>query len=140
MGVRLSALDETLASVDDAAVFQKSVGVVTPFSKQAHLIRQKSKVAGLPSFTVGTVHALQGDEKLVVLFSSVYGINDKNSGKFYDAKPNMLNVAVSRAKDSFIVFGDPNVFGVGSSGSPSGILRNMLELKRVDEDVMVCED
>ncbi|SMG62291.1 hypothetical protein BMETH_1041_0 [methanotrophic bacterial endosymbiont of Bathymodiolus sp.] len=41
----------------------------------------------------------------------------------------MLNVAVSRAKDSFIVFGDPNVFGVDSSGSPSGLLRNRLELK-----------
>jgi superfamily I DNA and/or RNA helicase len=121
--------DNALIQVDDAIVFQKSIGVVTPFSKQAQLIRQKSKDSNLPSFTVGTVHSLQGDEKLIVLFSSVYGINDKSVGKFYDVKPNMLNVAVSRAKDSFIVFGDPNVFGVDSSGSPSGLLRNRLELK-----------
>ncbi len=121
------AQDDTLIQVDDTAVFQKSIGVVTPFSKQAQLISQKSKDSNLPSFTVGTVHSLQGDEKLVVLFSSVYGINDKSVSKFYDAKPNMLNVAVSRAKDSFIVFGDPNVFGVDSSGSPSGLLRNRLE-------------
>lgn len=118
--------DDTLIQCDDAVVFQKSIGVVTPFSKQAQLIRQKSKDSNLPSFTVGTVHSLQGDEKLIVLFSSVYGLNDRNIGKFYDAKPNMLNVAVSRAKDSFIVFGDPNVFGVDSSGSPSGLLRNRL--------------
>lgn len=121
--------DDTLMHVEDAVVFQKSIGVVTPFSKQAQLIRQKSKNHNLPSFTVGTVHSFQGDEKLVVLFSSVYGINDKNIGKFYDTKPNMLNVAVSRAKDSFIVFGDPNVFGVDSSGSPSGLLRARLKLK-----------
>jgi len=121
--------DDTLIHVDDTVVFQKSIGVVTPFSKQAQLIRQKSKDSNLPSFTVGTVHSLQGDEKLVVLFSSVYGINDKSVGKFYDAKPNMLNVAVSRAKDSFIAFGDPHVFGVDSLGSPSGLLRNRLESK-----------
>jgi hypothetical protein len=122
------AQDDTLIQVEDAVVFQKSIGVVTPFSKQAQLIRKKSKDSNLPSFTVGTVHSLQGDEKLVVLFSSVYGINDKSVGKFYDVKPNMLNVAVSRAKDSFIAFGDPNVFGVDSSGSPSGLLRNRLKL------------
>jgi len=29
------------------------------------LIRQKSKDSNLPSFTVGTVHSLQGDEKLI---------------------------------------------------------------------------
>ena len=121
--------DDTLIQVDDAVVFQKSIGVVTPFSKQAQLIRQKSKDSNLPSFTIGTVHSLQGDEKLVVLFSSAYGINDKSVGKFYDAKPNMLNVAVSRAKDSFIVFGNPNVFGVDSSGSPSGLLKNRLKCR-----------
>jgi len=119
--------DKSLIQVDDTVVFQQSIGVVTPFSKQAQLIRQKSKESNLPSFTVGTVHSLQGDEKLIVLFSSVYGINDKSVGKFYDVKPNMLNVAVSRAKDSFIVFGDPNVFGVDSSGSPSGLLRKRLK-------------
>jgi len=120
--------DDSLMEVDDAVVFKKSIGVVTPFSKQAQLIRQKSKDSNLPTFTVGTVHSLQGDEKLIVLFSSVYGINDKSVGKFYDFKPNMLNVAVSRAKDSFIVFGDPNVFGVDSSSSPSGLLKNRLKV------------
>ena len=58
--------------------------------------------------------------------SSVYGANNKNSGKFYDTGPNMLNVAVSRAKDAFIVFGDPNVFGSNVACSPSGLLRQML--------------
>ena len=74
------------------------------------------------------MHSLQGDERLVVLFSSVYGENNKDSGKFYDAGPNMLNVAVSRAKDAFIVFGDPNVFGANVADSPSGLLRQRLVL------------
>jgi len=39
------------------------------------------------------------------------------------ALTNMLNVAVSRAKDSFIVFGHPDIFGTTNKGSPSGMLR-----------------
>jgi superfamily I DNA and/or RNA helicase len=81
---------------------------------------------GISDLTVGTVHSLQGDERLIVIFSSVYGENDRSVGKFYDNGPNMLNVAVSRAKDSFIVFGHPNVFGVTNAGAPSGILRSNL--------------
>jgi len=118
--------DSSLSQVDDRVVFQKSIGIVTPFKKQAQLISQKARALDLPEFTVGTVHGLQGDEKLIVLFSSVYGIEDINVGKFYDRQPNMLNVAVSRAKNSFIVFGNSNVFGIGPSDSPSGLLRARL--------------
>ena len=45
----------------------------------------------------------------------------------------MLNVAVSRAKDSFVVFGHPEVFGVGAEGSPSGILRRELRTLSAEE-------
>lgn len=121
------AQDKKLGDLNDNEVFTRSVAVVTPFSKQAKLIKSKSKGADLPQFTVGTVHSLQGDEKLIVLFSSVYGENDRGMGKFYDAKPNMLNVAVSRAKDSFIVFGNSSVFGKDAAGSPSGLLRQRLK-------------
>ncbi len=112
--------------VDDAKVLKLAVGIITPFSKQAMLIRQALNNVGIEGLTVGTVHSLQGDERLIVLFSSVYGENDKDSGKFYDRGHNMMNVAVSRAKDAFIVFGDPTVFGATEKGSPSGILRTMI--------------
>jgi len=122
--------DEKYQVLKDAEVLQKTIGIITPFSKQATLIRSELDNVGIKDITVGTVHSLQGDERLIVLFSTVYGDNDKNSGKFYDAGPNMLNVAVSRAKDAFIVFGDPNVFGANTSSSPSGLLRKSLVVIR----------
>src|SRR5690606_1139240 len=67
---------------------------------------------------IGTVHALQGAERPVVLFSATYGSNDVGKSYFFDAGPNMLNVAVSRAKEAFILFGDPKVFQ-RSDQSPS---------------------
>jgi hypothetical protein len=122
--------DKEFKTLDDASVLRRAVGIITPFSKQADLIRTELRNVGIEGLTVGTVHSLQGDERLIVLFSSVYGENNKDSSKFYDAGPNMLNVAVSRAKDAFIVFGDPNVFGANAAGSPSGLLRQSLVLIR----------
>lgn len=117
-----------LVEESDEEVLKTSVGIVTPFNKQATLIRTELRRQGINGLTVGTVHSLQGDERLLVLFSSVYGINDKGTGKFYDRGPNMLNVAVSRAKDSFIVFGHSDVFGMENRGTPSGLLRRWLSM------------
>ncbi|WP_133511193.1 AAA domain-containing protein [Candidatus Thiosymbion oneisti] len=114
------------ADKDDTEVLKLAVGIVTPFNKQAVLIRTELKEEGISGLTVGTVHSLQGDERLIVIFSSVYGENDRSVGKFYDNGPNMLNVAVSRAKDAFLVFGHPDVFGATDAGTPSGILRSRL--------------
>jgi len=111
---------------EDDEVLKLAVGIITPFSKQAVLIRGELKSKGITGLTVGTVHSLQGDERLLVIFSSVYGESDLSVGKFYDMGSNMLNVAVSRAKDSFIVFGHPEVFGASSAALPSGVLRSRL--------------
>jgi hypothetical protein len=121
-------MDPKLVDKSDEDVLKMSVGIITPFSKQATLIRTELRRQGIDGLTVGTVHSLQGDERLLVLFSSVYGINDRGLGKFYDRGPNMLNVAVSRAKDSFIVFGHAEVFGTESRGTPSGLLRQRLSM------------
>ena len=75
------------------------------------------------SITVGTVHSFQGAERLIIIFSSVDS-KKNNTRKFYDRGKNMLNVAASRAKDSFIVFGGSN-FG-GDPNSPSGKLKKRL--------------
>ena len=115
-----------LQSKNDNDTLLETVAIITPFLKQANLIKQELKKANLPSLTVGTVHTFQGDERRLVLFSSVYGIRDKSESKFYDRSKHLLNVSVSRAKDVFLVFGDSNVFGVGSSETPSGILRKYL--------------
>lgn len=116
-----------LDEISEVDILRNTVGVVTPFALQASLIQQELAKSGIRGLTVGTVHKLQGGERQVVLFSSVYGANDGAGGKFYDRAPNMLNVAVSRAKDAFIVFGHPEVFGIGAPGSPSALLRQRLK-------------
>ena len=105
------------------------VGIVTPFARQAHLIRQaclarKIPVGGRGGITIGTVHALQGADRDIVIFSPTY--SKHSDGAFIDMSPSMLNVAVSRAKDAFIVIGDMDLFSIATPGSPRGTLAEFL--------------
>lgn len=98
------------------------VGILTPFRGQKEQLFQDLKAYGFNAegFKMGTVHALQGAERPIVLFSSVYTSADDVGKKFFDENVNMLNVAVSRAKDSFILFGDERIFN--DKNTPSGKL------------------
>ncbi|CFW60258.1 putative superfamily I DNA helicase [Yersinia enterocolitica] len=110
----------------------KVVGVVTPFSAQVNTIKAASRKLGInssgddDSLTVGTVHSLQGAERAIVLFSPVYSKHE--DGGFIDNDSSMLNVAVSRAKDSFLVFGDMDLFEI-QPGAASAVRRTLNDYK-----------
>lgn len=101
------------------------IGVITPFKSQSILIRRIIKKE-LPNYAqyidVGTVHTFQGAERKIILFSSVYGNED--GCYFINKAPNLMNVAVSRAKDSFLVFGDSGCLN-GGEKTAAGLLKNM---------------
>ncbi|GAA0503861.1 helicase YjhR [Tatumella terrea] len=106
------------------------VGVVTPFSAQVRTIKSSLRKLDINcsgdenSLTVGTVHSLQGAERAIVIFSPVYSKHE--DGGFIDSDSSMLNVAVSRAKDSFLVFGDMDLFEIQPGSSPRGLLAKYL--------------
>ncbi|GAA3900509.1 helicase YjhR [Gibbsiella dentisursi] len=106
------------------------VGVVTPFSAQVSTIKSSLRKLDINcsgdenSLTVGTVHSLQGAERAIVVFSPVYSKHE--DGGFIDSESSMLNVAVSRAKDSFLVFGDMDLFEIQPASSPRGLLAKYL--------------
>lgn len=106
------------------------VGVITPFGAQTQAIAQACADLGISTgkgdgdVTVGTVHSFQGAERPVVIFSAVY--SKHADGQFIDRKDSMLNVAVSRAKDSFLVFGDMDLCSQQPSGKPRGLLAQFL--------------
>lgn len=106
------------------------VGIITPFAAQKFIISRTLKWKGIMpnGMKIGTVHALQGAERPIVIFSTVYSGKDLGKGYFFDRgnKPNMLNVAVSRSKDCFIVFGNRNIFNK-KDNTPSAKLSPFLK-------------
>ncbi len=128
-------LEEAAAVKENRAVKQLIIGdliaVITPFARQKAILKSVLQKANIPmkNLTIGTVHALQGAERPIILFSSVYGPNMKNTSFFFDMGPNMLNVAVSRAKDSFIMFGHDNLYRNNANRSPSSLLYKYMNKK-----------
>lgn len=82
----------------------KSIGIITPFVSQKEYISQLLQENGLNHVTCGTVHAFQGDEKDMVIFSTA--ITDRTYQGTYDWLKNnkeLINVATSRAKEQLVV-------------------------------------
>lgn len=127
---------------------ERAVAVIAPYGAQVARLRTELRKLGLnaqdprqpanaaPSETtgaspddaddtmvVGTVHSLQGAEKEIVIFSAVNDGTGKSA--FIDRKKSMLNVAVSRAKHSFIAFGHPDVI-LKRGMLPGGVLGTYL--------------
>lgn len=89
-----------------AAHRERSIGIITPFVNQKQLIEQALKEAGVTDVTCGTVHAFQGDEKEVILFSTA--VTDQTQAGTYEWLKNnkeLINVATSRARDKLVVLG-----------------------------------
>ena len=104
----------------------KIVAVLTPFARQEAVLQHKLKAeigcpVGQPDgMVVGTVHKLQGAERPIVLFSTV--VTRSRNSPWLRSQVALLNVAVSRAQDSFVVFGDKKVLFEGGVDSPLSML------------------
>lgn len=97
---------------------EKSIGVITPFVNQRKLIEDAIKQEHLENISCGTVHAFQGDEKDIVLFSTAIS-EQTQAGTYAWLKNNkeLINVATSRAKDKLVVLSDmKNVNRLHESG------------------------
>lgn len=98
---------------------QEVLAVITPLLAQSNAFKKilprrlanSVSAEALEKTTIGTVHSLQGAERPVVLFSLV-----QHGGYFADSSAGrLMNVAVSRAKNQFILFGDPRVNSSGKN-------------------------
>ncbi len=85
----------------------KSIGVITPFVNQKKLVEDALRGEHLDNVVCGTVHAFQGDEKDVILFSTA--ITERTQAGTYEWLKNnreLINVATSRARDKLVVLSD----------------------------------
>ncbi len=73
---------------------KKEIGIITPFRHQQYDLTKQIK-----GVTIGTVHTFQGQEKEIIIFSAAV---QARSISFVGGEPNLLNVAVTRAKKQFI--------------------------------------
>ncbi|XP_034251738.1 probable RNA helicase armi [Thrips palmi] len=111
-----------------ADIKREDIGVITPYQKQAmkirfHLEKLDSSKSVDPSETlklkVGSVEEFQGQEKMVVIISTVRSVGSDHIDRIgrnsvrqllgFVNSPERLNVAISRARALLVICGDPEV-------------------------------
>ena len=85
-----------------------SIGIVTPFRHQAERINSLIPDPYVDRIEANTVHKYQGDEKDVMIYSLVVTSNSPDRKIYWidNIVPNLVNVAVTRAKSTLYVVGN----------------------------------
>jgi hypothetical protein len=118
--LRYRSWQERLKKGDALPALASMLAIVTPFNKQPEAIRDAlykiNEAHGhlipeceIKDTTIDTIHKLQGAEKDIVIFSGVQTHSD-SARLFFEKQPFLLNVAVSRAKKSFIAVICPKLY------------------------------
>ncbi|MGC8650971.1 MAG: DEAD/DEAH box helicase, partial [Hydrogenobaculum sp.] len=102
------AISNIIDNLIKAGYTEKDIGIITPFLDQEIYIRRS--LGRYRNIEIGTVHKFQGKEFPVIIFSTVVFSEDQlGKVKFFNSSPNLLNVAISRAKHLFVVVGNLNI-------------------------------
>lgn len=112
-----------------------SIGIISPFRAQVDQL--KISVAKVLSehmmekhqIEIGTAHTFQGDERDIMLISWAYANNSFPQSLIFLQKPNLFNVAITRARYQMINFISKNPREL-----PEGLLRSYLSFVQEYED------
>ncbi len=102
-----------------------SIGIISPFRAQVEQLKiSVSKVLSDYMITkhkieIGTAHTFQGDEKDIILISWAFANNSFPQSLTFLQKPNLFNVAITRARRKMINFISKN-----PKELPEGLLRS----------------
>ena len=93
---------------DERKIILKSIGIISPYKQQEYTLNNIIKKEKLDGLVAGTVHKFQGSEREFIYFSTTVGFTDSCNNSFYnrEEKTNIINVAISRAKEQFIIVGN----------------------------------
>ncbi|XP_037629483.1 putative helicase mov-10-B.2 [Sebastes umbrosus] len=110
-----------------ATIFPKDIGIIAPYRKQVQKIRKalekvgkELKLVDIKALKVGSVEEFQGQERRVILVSTVrsspeYVEIDKTFNLGFVKNVKRFNVALTRAKALLIVVGNPRVLNTDTT-------------------------
>ncbi|XP_039261183.2 putative helicase MOV-10 [Styela clava] len=110
----ISVLVDYVRKVMDFKIAARNIGVIAPYRKQVEKIKRELSD---PNIKVGSVEEFQGQEREVIIISTVRSDSKHLS---FDAKHNLgfltdakrFNVAITRAKSLLIIIGNPHILGL----------------------------
>ena len=116
-----------------------SIGIISPFRGQVELIKKavlkvfSQETIQQHQIEIGTAHTFQGDERDVMLMSWAIAANSHSQSLMFLQKPNLFNVAITRARKKLINFISKPV-----NELPEGLLRDYLEFVQSQDKVIAA--
>lgn len=120
-------------SVDD-------IGIITPYTQQVKLIRAELTKASQTVPKVGTVEEFQGQERKIILLSTVrttqrdHQREDLKYSLGFVRSPERMNVAISRARALLVIFGSDKLLSRDKDWK--FLIDNCKQNKTFDGDMM----
>ncbi len=112
-----------------------SIGIISPFRAQVEQLKISVRkvlseyMMEKHQIEIGTAHTFQGDERDIILTSWAYANNSFPQSLIFLQKPNLFNVAITRARYQMINFISKNPREL-----PEGLLRSYLGYVQEYED------
>ncbi|MDP6650592.1 MAG: AAA domain-containing protein, partial [Gammaproteobacteria bacterium] len=120
----------------DGSMSHLSLGIVTPFAAQKDFLREMLAKEGLAGeILADSAYGFQGDERDIIIFSAVVGSGiTPSASRWVESPPNLVNVALTRARQALFVVAD---FDYCMQQDSAGILRKLAEYCR---DIQLLRD
>ncbi|XP_077247751.1 P-loop containing nucleoside triphosphate hydrolases superfamily protein isoform X2 [Tasmannia lanceolata] len=99
---------------DSAYVSEGDIGVITPYRQQVLKLKKVLESLGMDSVKVGSVEQFQGQERQVIIISTVrstvkHNEFDRVHHLGFLSNPRRFNVATTRARSLLIIIGNPYI-------------------------------
>jgi len=117
--LNIAECEQVIHNVLENVHMNLSIGVVTPYARQAQEIRDRlssvltEEQLHSIEFVSSTAHRFQGGEKDLIIYSTVITPETpQRSADWIKKNRELINVAVSRARETLVVVGNPDAPGV----------------------------
>ncbi|PIN22560.1 RNA helicase [Handroanthus impetiginosus] len=100
--------------IEQKGLKEDNIGVITPYRQQVCKIRGALESIDWPNIKVGSVEQFQGQERQVIIISTVrstvkHNEFDRVHYLGFLSNPRRFNVAITRAKSLLVVIGNPHI-------------------------------
>ncbi|KAK9054834.1 hypothetical protein SSX86_025913 [Deinandra increscens subsp. villosa] len=112
--IEASEVVDVILNLKDKGIKSEDIGVITPYRQQVLKISKVLETYVGPEIKVGTVESFQGQEREVIIVSTVrstikHDETDKRHCLGFLSNPRRFNVAITRARSLLIAIGNPHI-------------------------------
>lgn len=113
--------------------------IITPFVNQKELISKLLKEQKITDVDCGTIHSLQGAERDTIIFSAAISPKtSKNTFTWIKDNYELINVAVTRAKNKLVVAADTEAVDLRSNKKDD--LYNLIQYAKNNGEIIIPEN